>query len=344
MGHKIKTGMLSFGMSGSLFHGPFLEVHNGFTLSAIVERSIKKAHLEYSAIKSYDPVTALLNDEEIELVVINTPTTTHYEYALKAIQAKKHVLIEKPFTVTSAEAKHLFDEAKKYNCCILAFQNRRYDSDFLSVKEVLSSGKLGKLIEVHMRYDRYKYNLGVNTNKESAVPGNGVSYNLGPHLVDAAIALFGEPLYYTKTTAYHRPKTKIDDYFHIHLTYPEGLQVFLTACLLVADESLAFILNGSRGSYAKYRTNIQEKQLQKGIRPSDPLFGIEELGKEGLLTTISSDGVKSQENIAAIKSSYLNVLEDVYQTIREGKPFPVKKEQIIKQLEILESSKSINIK
>jgi len=336
MGHKINTGMLSFGMSGTLFHGPFLEVHNGFTLSAIVERSIKAAHLEYPTIKSYDSVSELLKDDEIELVVINTPTATHYEYALKAIQAKKHVLIEKPFTVTSAEAKHLFDEARKHNCCILAFQNRRYDSDFLSVKEILSSGKLGKLIEVHFRYDRYKYALGANVYKESAVPGNGVLYNLGPHLVDAAIALFGDPLYYTKTTANHRPQTQIDDYFHIHLTYPEGLQVFLTASLLVSDEPPAFILNGSRGSYAKYRTDIQEKQLQNGIKPSNPLFGIEELGEEGLLTTISSDGVKSQEKIVAIKSSYLNVFEDVYQAIREGKPFPVTKEQIIKQLEILE--------
>jgi len=336
MDHTINTGILSFGMSGTLFHAPFLEVHSGFKLSAIVERSKKAAHLEYPTIKSYDSVSELLNDDEIELVVINTPTATHYEYALKAIQAKKHVLIEKAFTVTSTEAKHLYNEAKKHNCCILPFQNRRYDSDFLSVKEVLSSGRLGKLIEVHIRYDRYKYNLGANVHKEAAVPGNGVLYNLGPHLVDAAIVLFGNPLHYIKTTANHRPQTKIDDYFHIHLTYPEGLQVFLTASLLVADEPPAFILNGSRGSYAKYRTDIQEKQLQKGIRPSDPLFGIEELGKEGLLTTISSDGVKSQENIEAVKSSYLNVFEDVYQTIREGKPFPVTKEQIIKQLEILE--------
>jgi len=337
MKNKIKAGVLAFGMSGKLFQSPFLNAHDGFSLCAVVERTKKAAYLDYPEIKSYDSVAGLLSDEEIELVIINTPSSTHYDYALKAIKANKHILIEKPFTITTKQAKHLFEEANQYDRKILPFQNRRYDSDFLSVINALNSGKLGKLLEVHFRYDRYKHELGDNTSKESPIPGNGVLYNLGPHLVDAAIALFGNPLHWTKTVAYHRPNTQIDDYFHMHLTYPEGLQVFLTSSLLVADEQEAFILNGSIGSYRKFRTDVQEKQLQAGMSPLDDLFGIEELGKEGILTMISSEGIKSQEKIASIKSSYLNVFDDVYQTIRHGKEYPVTEAQIIQQLKILES-------
>ena len=337
MNNKIKTGVLSFGMSGTLFHAPFLETHDGFELYGVVERTKKNVKSKYPNVKSFDSVVELLADDEIELVVINTPTSTHYEFALKAIQANKHILVEKPFTVTSKEAKHLFEEAKKRSLNILPFQNRRYDSDFLTVKNILDSGKLGKLIEVYIRYDRYKPKLGNNASKETRIPGNGVVYNLGPHLVDAAILLFGKPLTWTKTIGHYRPNTQIDDYFQIHLTYPEGLQVFLTSSLLVAEEGPAFVFNGSKGSYNKYRTDVQEKQLQEGMSPDNPLFGIEESGKEGLLTTISSDGIKSQEKIAAIQSSYLNVFEDVYQAIRKGIPYPVTEEQILQQLEILES-------
>lgn len=335
MNNTIKTGVLSFGMSGSLFHCPFLELHKGFELTAIVERSKKKAQLEYSDIKSYDTVEELLNDADIELVIINTPSATHYEFALKAIQLKKHILVEKPFTVTSAEAKTLYQEAKKNNCLIMPFQNRRYDSDFLSVKSVVESGKLGDLVEVHFRYDRYRYALNANASKELPISGNGVLYNLIPHALDAAIALFGIPEAWEKTLHGNRPETQIDDYAHIHLKYPNGLQVFLTASLLVAHAQPAFVLHGAKGSYIKERTDVQETQLQARVKPNNPLFGIEASGKEGILTTIKDD-VKTQEKIAPLKASYLNIFEAVFQTIRNNVPYPVTEEQVVKQIEILE--------
>lgn len=337
MKNKIKTGVLSYGMSGTLFHAPFLETHSGFEFCGVVERTKKNAQSKYPNVTSFDSVNELLADNEIELVVINTPTSTHYEFALKAIGANKHILVEKPFTVTSTEAKHLFEEAKKRDLCIFPFQNRRYDSDFLTVKNIVDSGNLGKLIEVHIRYDRYKNLIGENKSKEAPIPGNGVVYNLGPHLIDAAISLFGLPLDWAKTIGRHRPNTQIDDYFQIHLKYPRGLQVFLISSLLVAEEGPAFVLNGTKGSYKKYRTDVQEKQLQEGLSPDNPLFGIEESGKEGILTTISSDGIKTQEKIAAIQSSYLNVFDAVYQAIIKGEPYPVTEDQIMKQIQILES-------
>jgi predicted dehydrogenase len=335
MKNTIKTGVLSFGMSGSLFHCPFLNLHEGFELTAVVERTNKKVQRYYQNVKSYDSVEGILGDTEIELIVINTPSPTHFDFALKAIHAKKHILVEKPFTVTSEEARILFEEAEKQKVCIMPFQNRRYDSDFLSVKKTIDSGKLGDLIEVHFRYDRYNYNISDNIYKETPLPGNGLTYNLGPHLVDAAITLFGLPMKWSKFKKGNRPSSQIDDYSSVHLEYENGLQVFLTASLLVADPQKSFVLHGTGGSYVKDRCDVQEDQLKEGMLPNDVLFGIEPVNNEGVLTTIKN-GITTQEKIISEKSNYMYVFEDVYQAIRNKKQYPVTEVQIIRQMEILE--------
>jgi predicted dehydrogenase len=331
----IKTGILSFGMSGSLFHCPFLNVHTGFELRGIVERHIKKAHLIYPSIISYNSINDIINDSEIELVVINTPSLTHFEFALKAIKAKKHILVEKPFTVTSKQAEILYLEAKKNNCFVMPYQNRRYDSDFLSVKKIVESGKLGSLIEVHFRYDRYKYEISNNAVKEFDLPGNGLLYNLGAHVIDAAITLFGIPKKWSKVKRKIRPNTQIDDYASVHLEFENGLQVFTTVSLLVADAQASFVLHGTRGSYIKSRCDVQEAQLQSGMSITDASYGVEAVNKEGVLTIIDN-GISHKEKIESEKSSYLNIFEDVYQTIRNNALYPVTEAQIIKQIEILE--------
>jgi|TARA_B110000305_G_C19432663_1_gene637099 predicted dehydrogenase len=337
MKKTVKTGILSFGMSGKLFHAPFFEENDNFELTAIVERTKKNAQEEYPTIKSYDSVNEILADPSIELIVINTPNGTHFEYAMQALRAKKHVLVEKPFTVTSAQAKQLFEEGKKNNCFAMPYQNRRYDSDLLAVKEILDSGKLGELVEAHIRYDRYNIEIGTKPAKEHDIPGSGLFYNLGPHIIDATIALFGIPVKWTKTLGKHRPNTLVDDYAHVHLQYPDDLNVYITASLMVAEERPAFVLNGTKGSFAKMRSDIQESQLKLNMKPNDLYFGIEAENMKGKLTTISSEGIKTKEEITSKRSSYRHILEDVYQSIREGKPYPVTEEHIITQLEILEA-------
>ncbi|MBC3759154.1 Gfo/Idh/MocA family oxidoreductase [Hyunsoonleella sp. SJ7] len=336
MKQSIKTGVLSYGKSGSQFHCPFLELHSGFDLYAVLERTKKKAKLEYPNIISYDSIDAFLNDPEIELVIVNTPSATHFELGLKVIQSGKHVVMEKPFTVTLDEAKTLYEAAEKHNRLILPYQNRRYDSDYLSVKNVLESGKLGDLIEVHFRYDRYVYALSDNPSKESPVPGNGVLYNLGSHVIDAAISLFGDPIAWHKSSGQFRPNTLVDDYACVHLKYPSGLHVCITASLLVADPMPAFVLYGKNGAYVKERTDVQEDQIQAGIKPNDPLYGIEADDKEGILTYYENGINKVQEKIPSLRSTYLNIFEDVFQAIRNNKPYVVTKSQVLKQIEILE--------
>ena len=337
MNHPIRAGVLSFGLSGSVFHAPFLNQHIGFELMGIVERSSKKAHLTYPNIKRYTSVDTMIEDTNIELIVVNTPNNTHYEFAVKALMAGKHVLVEKPFAITSGEAKRLYALAKEKNLCIMPYQNRRYDSDFLSVKEVLESGKLGDLIEVHFRFDRYRYTIGTSIAKETNVPGSGVLYNLGPHLLDGVISLFGIPKVWKKTLGEFRPKTVVDDYAQIHLSYHNNLQVYITTSLLVADPGPAFVLHGTKGSFKKNRADVQEHQLLNGMKPDDPNYGIERPDQQGQLTIAGETGEKTKIEVESKQASYINVYNDVYQTIRNGKPFSVTETQIIQQLEILEA-------
>jgi len=336
MEKPIKTGLLSFGMSGKIFHSPFQNAHDGFDLTAVVERSEKKAKNVYPYIKSYDCIDELLEDQNIELVVVNTPNTTHFEYAMKCLRAGKHVLMEKPFTVTSNEARQLFQEANRLRLKILPYQNRRYDSDCISVKNIIDSGKLGQLVEVHIRYDRFRNTISPKIFKEMPIPGSGLMYDLGPHLLDQAISLFGRPLRWSKTLGLFRKNSQVDDYVHFHLEFPQGLNVFLTASLMVIDAQPGFVIHGTKGSFIKQRADSQEKQLLEGMSPKNPKFGIEEAGKEGILTTLAEDGSFFQEKIPSEKSSYLNLYDQVFQCIRKEKLFPVTEAQIIQQLEILE--------
>jgi len=337
MQNQIITGVLSYGMSGRLFHAPFIETNEKFKFYAVAERNEKKAHKRYPEIISYNSVEELVGDPAIELVVVNTPNFTHYEFAKKALEAGKHVLVEKPFSSTSAEAKELFDLAKKQGKYIMAYQNRRWDSDFHSVKSVIESGVLGTLIEGHFRFDRYRREISVKGFTENPGPGSGVSFNLGPHLLDQVICLFGRPLKWIKTSGSFRPGSKVDDYLSIHLIYPGNLNIFITANLLVSHPLPAFVLHGTKGSFIKDRTDIQEEQLDKGVSPLDKGYGIEPDGSEAILVTVDEKGQRNTEYQTALTGNYSRLFEAVYNQIRNGKTYPVKEEEILWQLEILES-------
>ena len=337
MSAPIVTGLMSYGMSGRIFHAPFLTTNPGFKFKAVVERHEKKMQQRYPDVLSYDTVDELLNDSEIELIIVNTPSYTHFEYAMKALQAGKHVLLEKPATVTSAEVKQLFDAARQLNLHLLLYQNRRWDSGFLSVKEVIESGRLGELIEIHFRYDRYRMALSAKAAKETkATPASGLLYDLGPHLIDNVIALFGRPLSFKKTTAIHRPGSEVVDYFQLHLSYPNQLNVYLTSGLLIAEALPGFVVHGTLGSFIKEKCDQQEAQLDGGMLPTDPTFGIEPAGSEGKLVTMGIDNQKTVEWITAPKGDYNGLFNAVHHTIRNNALYPVTEEHVAWQIEILE--------
>ena len=337
MDHIIKTGLLAYGMSGKVFHAPFLSAHPGFQLYAITERHQKKAALDHPGIKSYDTVDALMDDPEIELVVINTPNFSHYDYAKQALHAGKHILVEKPFAATVQEATELFELAESLGRKVFVYQNRRWDTDYQSVRNIVEAHTIGKINELHIRYDRYRAGIGVKSFKEELLPATGLQYDLGPHLLDQAISLFGKPTSFYKVLAKNRQDTKVDDYFSIHLSFANDVHVFLTASMLVADPQAAFVMHGRSGSYIKQRSDVQEEQLLSGMKLTETGYGIEPEEKQGLLTLVAEDGSKSEHRVPARVGSYLPLFDAVYRSIVLDEPFPVTPEQVLLQLQILQA-------
>lgn len=335
---QINTGILSFGMSGRVFHAPFIHNNPHFNLSAVVERSKKAAHEFYPAIKSYNSIAELLADESIELVIVNTPNYTHFQYAKEALEAGKHVLIEKPAVDDTTQFDTLLAISKKQGKQLFFYQNRRYDGHFLDIKKVIDSGELGKLIEVHFRFDRYKMELGQKYFKEDTqYISNGLTYDLGPHLIDQAISLFGKPVKFTKTTSINRPDSKVADYFHYQLYYPAGLNVYLTGSLLVASPQPAFVLHGTKGSFIKNMTDVQEQQLLDGMLPDNPSYGLEPAGQEGKLVTIDASNQKHESLVTPHKGDYNQLFEAIYESLRNNIDYPIKADQVKWQIELLEA-------
>ena len=325
-------------MSGRIFQAPFLSTHPGFKLKAVAERSKKIMAASYPDIISYDSVEELLNDAEIELIVVNTPGYTHFNLAMQALKAGKHVLIEKPAVATVAQVEALYRLAHKKGLKVMVYQNRRWDSDFLAVKQVIESGRLGKLVEISIRFDRYNPKLSPKKFKEdAALPPNGLVYDLGPHLIDQVISLFGRPLSFHKVMANHRENSDVIDYFNFHLAYPNQLNVYLTSSLLVGQPMPSFIVHGTLGSFIKDRVDVQEPQLDKGMLPTDPAYGQEPEGCEGRLVLIDADGKKQKETVPPLKGDYTHLFEAVYQSIRNNALYPISEEHIAWQVELLEA-------
>lgn len=337
MQKPIVTALLSYGMSGKLFHAPFVNFHEGFDFKGVFEHNNKRVQSDYPEVKSFDTLDEVLNDAEIELVIVNTPSNLHVEHTKKALLAGKHVLVEKPFAPTVKEAIELFELGRKVNKKIMVYQNRRFSSDFEVTKNTIESGKLGDIIEMHLRYDRYRAEIGPKVFKESPFPASGIVYDLGAHLLDQVICLLGRPESYRKVTGIYRENSQVDDYAHIHLVYPGKKNIFLTTSLLVADPLPGVVIHGTRGSFIKSFCDFQEEQLIKGMKPGDADFGKEEAGKEGRLTTVNEKGEKTVELIPSAVGKYIDLFEAVYQTVRNDKDFPVKEEEVLIQLEILES-------
>ena len=336
MENKIKVGLMAYGMSGKIFHAPFFEAHKGFELIAVVERSKNKAAEDYPNIITYRAIEELLADERLELIVVNTPNYTHYEYAKASLNAGKNVLIEKPFSVTKAEAEELFSLAFRKGLKVLAYQNRRFDSDFLAVQKVVKSGRLGKITEAHLRFDRYRNEISEKTFKEEPIPGAGIFYDLGAHMIDQAIALFGIPSEFHKTYGKHRANTAVDDVAHALLKYNNGLNVFVTTNMLVVKQQPAYVFYGINGTLTKNRTDVQEPQLLAGMKPNDQDYGKEKPGDEGKLYTFGDKGEVIEEQIALENGNYMLLFDEVYNAIRNNGEYFVKQNDILGQLSILE--------
>ncbi len=306
---KINVALLSFGMSGRVFHAPFLHTHEGFNLIGSWERSQKNIQNTYSYCKSFEHFEDILSDVSIPLVVVNTPIYTHYDYAKRCLEAGKHIIVEKAFTNNSIEAKELHQIAKEKNCQIFVFQNRRWDSDFLTVKKVLESGKLGEIVEAEFHFDRYNTALSPKVHKEEINAGSGILRDLGPHILDQALSLFGMPEKVFADLRFMRENTLVEDYFEIILYY-EKLRVRLKGGYFYKELVPSYQLFGTNGSFLKPRADKQESDLVACVPLNDLEWGTEPKEYFGLLHT-------NQEriNIPSSRGNYMHFFENVYLTL-----------------------------
>lgn len=335
MEKPIVTALLAYGMSGKVFHAPFLETNAGFDFYAVLERNEKKAILDYPNIKSFSTIEVLLSDENIELVVVNTPNNTHFDLAKKVLESKKHVLIEKPVTTTSEEFSALLALAEKVNRKVFVYQNRRWSSDIMSAKNVIESGKLGAIIEMHLRFDRYRNTIGPKAFKENPLPSSGIWYDLGSHLVDQAISIFGKPHTHYSYKNTYRENSLVDDFAFMHIAFENNVNVFITTSLLVADAQSGIVIHGTKGSFVKEFCDEQENQLIEGLLPTATNFGNEKPNKEGKLTYYNESNELITELIPSIKGNFNALFDALFESIRKDKPFTIDNQEITEQLKLL---------
>lgn len=332
----IRTGICSYGMSGKLFHAPFIHAHPGYELSAIVERHNHDSKERYPEAKLYRSVEELCADTSLQLIVVNTPTYLHYEQAKLVLQSGKHLVIEKPFAVTVKEAEALTALAEKNKLFISVYQNRRYDGDYRAVKEILQQGLLGELREVEIRYDRYRPTFGGKPHKEGDMPGAGIIYDLSPHLVDQAIQLFGFPDAVFADVWKMRDDVTAPDYFEILFYYNE-LRVRLKATCVARESTYAYTLHGMKGSFLQQRSDMQEQQLLAGVKPSLESWCAAPSAPDGLLHT-EINGETVRKETTSSPGNYMGYYDDVYKALTGQGPNPVPAADGIKNMRIIEAA------
>ena len=331
---KIKTALLSYGMSGKVFHAPFLNLHPGFELLGSWERSNKLIQADYPELTSYPSLESVL-ESDAELIVVNTPTATHFEYAKKVLQAGKHAIVEKAFTSTVAEAQELAALANEKGLKLAVFQNRRWDSDFKTIQKVIDDGLLGELIDAEFHFDRYTPDLSPKVHKETINGGSGIIKDLGSHLIDQALTLFGFPQAVNADIRITREHSLVDDSLDICLFYP-NFRVRLKAGFFNREMIPSFILQGKKGSFFKARGDVQEDQLKLNHLPNLTDWGTEKKDLEGLLHT-EIDGKVIRKKIPTLQGNYYDYFEGMYQAIANNRKEAVTAQDGIKVMQIIEA-------
>jgi scyllo-inositol 2-dehydrogenase (NADP+) len=263
MSSEIGVAVIGFGLAGKVFHAPFVSAVPGLKLEAIVQRKGDEAARAYPKVRILRSVNEALKDSAVQLIVVATPNETHFDLAKQALLAGKHVVIDKPFAATSAEAKELKELGEKQGVVLVPFHNRRWDGDFRTVQRLLAEQAVGRLVTYESHMDRFRPLPRENTWKEGASAANGLLMDLGPHLVDQALALFGTPVGITASVRKDRDKTDIEDAFDITLEYPR-LRAHCRSTMLSSDAAPRFVLHGTKGSFKKWGLDQQEPTLVSG--------------------------------------------------------------------------------
>lgn len=336
----VKAGLCAFGMSGKIFHAPFLKEHPGFFMSAVVERSKEESKEKYPEATIYRSVEEMLQHADVELVIINTPVQTHYEYAKKALEAGKNIVVEKPFTVNVSEAEELVQLAEEKGLFLSVYQNRRFDRDFLQVQKILDDKKIGNIKEAEIRFDRFRTTASGKQHKESPDQvGAGSLHDLGAHLVDQAVQYFGYPEKLFADVFSMKGAEFANDYFEILLFYKDNLRVRLKSSVFSKEGHYAYTIHGDKGTFLQERTDNQENELVAGAIP--------EYGKEwtqplkepdGILNFLNDHSETERILTSSEAGNYMNYYQQIYEHIVFGYALPSPGKEVIQNMKIIDTS------
>jgi scyllo-inositol 2-dehydrogenase (NADP+) len=336
----LRTGLIGYGFSGETFHAPFIKALDGYELSKVVSSNPTKVHNHFPQVEVVKDVSELLSDDLIDLVIITTPNTTHHQIAKQALLAGKHVVLEKPFVNQTKDAEELIDLAAKSNKILTVFHNRRWDNDFLTVKQCKESGALGEIFMFESHFDRYRP-LVTGRWREQNLEGSGILYDLGAHLIDQALLLFGLPETVQGDVLVQRDNGVADDYFHIVLGYGK-LRVILHSSCLVSSAGPRFQVHGSKGSFIKYGLDSQEEALKSGKIPGVPQWGQDREDRYGELN-IRTGELNVVNKIETIPGSYQSFYKELYHSIVNCSVVPVLAVDAMNTIKVIEAVKKSSL-
>jgi scyllo-inositol 2-dehydrogenase (NADP+) len=339
--NPVPVGLVGYGLAGRAFHAPVITRVPGLQLTAIVQRHGGEAAQAYPAARIVRDVDELLAIPEIRLVVIASPNHTHFDFAKRALESGRDVLVDKPFATSMAEALELANLARTLGRVITVYQNRRYDGDFAAIRGVIASGVLGKIANFETHYDRFRPNLKVGVWREQVGPGNGIWFDIGPHLIDHAMTLFGEPEAITAEIRIVREKAVADDFFDVVLHYPGGLRALLSSSILAAATRPRFVLQGTQGSFTKHSYDPTELRLRAGTIPQHGAWGAEPEEDWGVLTLPEGEGFK-QLRVPGAPVDYRNFYANLRDVLHGGAELAVSPQWALNVMQVLTLARESN--
>jgi predicted dehydrogenase len=335
----ITVGLVGFGLSGRWLQAPFFALNQNYKLKSIVtSRPIEDQLFEGTTPAA--SIDELIADDEIDLISICTPSNTHFDYAKRSLEAGKHVLVEKPMTATYQEALELIKISRKAGKALMVYQNRRFDGDFMTVQRVIQSGVLGDIHTYEARWHRYNPILNPKPWKEVVAPANGIIYDLGAHLIDQAIYLFGNPIAVSGEVFTQREGSSIDDAFNMNMDYGK-VKVKLSSSLMIKDFEPRYSIHGTKGSFIKYGLDSQEDHLKAGYLPGMQGFGAEAPENDGKLTT-NLAGMELEGTISTFAGNWMYLYDNLADVILNNAEPIIKPEEIAEQIRVIEKVKHQN--
>jgi scyllo-inositol 2-dehydrogenase (NADP+) len=310
----IDVGLIGYGLAGRSFHAPVISRVPGLRLAAILQRRGTEAAQAYAEARIVRSLEELLAIQGIRLIVIASPNETHYPFARQCLEAGRDVVVDKPFTTTLKEAVELVELARRSGRFLSVYQNRRYDGDFQAIVKVVAAGTLGRIVRFETTYDRFRPQLRPNAWREQRVAGAGILFDLGPHLIDPALFLFGRPQAVTADVRIEREGGLADDAFDILLHYPDGMRAELRSSILAAASRPRFVIFGTQGAFTKQTFDPQENNLRHGEIPKEGPWGAEPEENWGVLTLANADGTTTQRRVPSAASDY----RDYYANARDA--------------------------